>query len=251
MKQIINIKKQGVFVVLFMLTVLTACNDKNELTKAVSIKIAGYNIGNSELEVSIDEVAYDKSRIQANHLLNFAKVYTYPSGKSQASLKIKDVTSGKEVYQEQLDLSKVELERFFSFVLIDGVPLQVKPQASDPSTNKVAFYIHYPQSSDAVDVFLKSDEGKMAYIAKNVQPSTWAYMNYVTPEEIKDATKNYTLYFTKAGTTDQWAFNDSEYMSRTPIGTLALPKFGEKGLVCSYFVTPGANQLDAVRLLKK
>ncbi len=71
------------------------------------------------------------------------------------TLKIKDLISGKDVYQQQLILNNSDLERFFQFVLIDGHQLEVKPPAADAATNKVGFYIHYPQSSDPIDVFLK------------------------------------------------------------------------------------------------
>jgi hypothetical protein len=115
----------------------------------------------------------------------------------------------------------------------------------------LAFYIHYPQSSDAIDIFLKNDAGEISYLAKNVLPSTWAYADYLTPSEFKDPTMSYTLYFAKTGTTDLWAFMDSEQLSKSPIGTLVLPKFAEQGLTRTYFVTPGTNQLDVVSLFKR
>ena len=101
---------------MLLLPGLLACNKEDGLNKAVSVRISGYNIGNSELEVSIDEVTYDKFRTPANQRLEFAKVYTYPSGKGQASLKIKDIASGKQVYQQQLQLNNGQLEMFFPFI---------------------------------------------------------------------------------------------------------------------------------------
>lgn len=236
---------------MLLLPGLVACNKEDGLNKAVSVRISGYNIGNSELEVSIDEVTYDKFRTPANQRLEFAKVYTYPSGKSQASLKIKDIASGKQVYQQQLQLNNRQLEMFFPFIFMNGSPLEIKPPVADPSTNKLAFYIHYPQSSDAIDIFLKNDAGQISYLAKNVQPSMWTYVDYLTASEFKDPTKDYTLYFTKTGTTDLWAFMDSEQFSKSPIGTLALPQFMEKSLSRTYFVTPGTNQLDVVSLFNR
>jgi len=244
----IKIKKLGFFFIL--LTALLACNKEQDVTKAISINIKGYNIGNSELEVAVDDVTYDKFRIPANQQVNFAKIYTYPSNKSQASLRIKDITPAKEVFQQQLQLNKGEIDRFFPFVIINGTPLEIKPPVADPSTNKVAFYIHYPQSSDAIDIFLKNNAGQIAYVAKNVKPSTWVYTDYLTDEAFKDLRSSDMLYFTKTGTTTTWAFRDSEQISKSPIGTLLLPNFAEKGKVCSYFITPSTNQLDMVRLFK-
>lgn len=246
-----NIKKPVFFILL--LSALAACNKEEAVTKAVSIYITGYNVGNSELEVSIDELAYDKFRTPANALLNFRKVYTYPSGKSGASLKIKDIASGMEVFQQAVQLNNGQIELFFPFVIINGHALEIKPAVADPATNKLAFYIHYPQSSDAIDIFLKNDAGQISYVAKNVQPSGWVYADYyLTADEFKDPSKDYTLYFTKAGTTDHWAFRDSEQISKSSAGgTVLLPTFGEKGLVRTYFITPGSNLLDVVSLFRR
>ena len=247
-KMMKRIKRPGFFFLL--LTALTACNKEGAFTKAIAINIKGYNIGNSALEVAIDEVTYDKFMLPANQQVNFAKVYTYPSNKSQALLRIKDITPAKEVFQQKLQLNNGELELFFPFVMINGTPLEIKPPAADLSTNKVAFYVHYPQSSDAIDIFLKDDAGQIAYIAKNVLPSTWVYTNYLTDKAFTKSIDTYTLYFTKTGTTSTWAFMDSEGFSKCPTATLFLPNFGQKGQVCSYFITPSTNQLDAVRLFK-
>jgi len=229
---------------------LASCNKEEIKTKAVSIQIRGYNIGNSELEVSLDAVVYDKFKTAPDKVLNFAKVFTYPSNQGQALLKIKDVISGKEVYQNQLSLNTPELERFFPFVFINGSPLEIKAPAADPSTNKMAFYIYYPQSDDAIDIFMKNKAGQTVYIAKNVKPATWSYADYVTTEGFKDNNEDFTWYFVKTGTTDQWAFNDSEGMSRAGTSLLYIPKKEEKGRVQTYFVTPASNQLDAISLFK-
>lgn len=229
---------------------LASCNKEDIKTKAVSLQIRGYNIGNSELEVSLDALVYDKFKTAADQQLNFGKVYTYPSSQGQVLLKIKDVISGKEVYQNQLSLNTPELERFFPFVFINGSPLEIKAPAADPSTNKMAFYIYYPQSNDGIDIFMKNKEGQTVYIARNVKPATWTYSDYVTTEGFKDTNETYTWYFVKTGTTDQWAFNDSEGLSKSGTGQLYIPKKGETGRVQTYFVTPASNQLDAVSLFK-
>lgn len=229
---------------------LASCNKEEIKTKAVSIQIRGYNIGNSNLEVSMDAVVYDKFKTEPDKQLNFGKVYTYPASQGQGLLRIKDVISGKEVFQNQLNLNTPELERFFPFVFINGSPLEIKAPAADPSTNKMAFYIYYPQSNDGIDVFMKNKEGKTVYIARNVKPATWTYADYVTTEGFKDPNETYTWYFVKTGTTDQWAFNDSEGLSNCGTNQLYLPKKGETGRVQTYFVTPASNQLDAVSLFK-
>lgn len=248
MKQIINMKKLALFALIAV--ALVACNKDELTTKAVSVQISGYNVGNSELQIAIDTVIYQKNKISPDKLIDFRNVYTYPSSKQQALLKIKDVVSGKEVYQNSLTLGTTELERFFPFVFINGSPLEIKAPTADPSTNKMVFYIYYPQSNDAIDVYMKNETGKIVYIAKDVKPSSWTNSTYVTTEGFTNTNTNYTWYFVKAGTTDQWAFNDSEWMSQFATGTLYIPKKGEKGRVQTYFVTPASNQLDVVSLFK-
>lgn len=244
-----NIKNLGLFALL--LTTLSACNKKEELTKAVSIEINGYNAGNTALEVSVDTVVYRSANTPPDKELNFGKIYTYPSSKNVVSLKIKDVSSGKDVFQQQLTLNSSDREIFFPFVIIDGNQLEIKPPAADPATNKLGFYIHYPLSSDLIDIVMKNPEGQMMYLAQNLQPSTWVYVNYLTQEGFTDPNTNYTLYFTKAGTTDAWAFNDNEYMSQSNEDAMFIPQNGVKGRVCSYFVTPGSADLRVVRLFKR
>lgn len=250
MKQIIsNIQKLGLLAVL--LAGLVACEKDKELTKAISIEIKGFNIGNAELEVSVDTLAYRTLRTKPNSELNFASIFTYPAGTNEVSLKIKDLTSGKEVYQQQLTLKSSELEFFFPFVLIDGLPLEIKPPAADTATNKLGFYIYYPQSTDPIDVVMKNDEGQIAYLAKNVLPGTWVYSNYMASVGFQDASKDYPVFYVKAGTTDAWAFQDSEWMSKGNDNSMALPQKDVKGRVCSYFVTPGTVDLRVVRLFKQ
>lgn len=244
-----NIKRIAFFTA--MVVALTACNKDEITTKAVSIQIGGYNIGNSELQVTIDTVVYDKFKTAPDKLLNFRNVYTYPSTKGQAVLKIKDLVSGKEVYQNTLTLGNKDLERFFPFVFLNGSPLEIKAPAADPSTNKIALYVHYPPSDDALDVYMKNEKGEMVSIAKNVKPGTWSYSEYVTTTGFTNTSSSYTWHFVKAGTIDQWAFNDDAYMSQFSTGTLSIPKKGEKGRVQTYFVTPTTNQLDIAALFKQ
>lgn len=223
MKQIISTIRLLVVMVLSS-SMFMACNKEEELIKAVSIEVWGYNVGDTELEVSVDTVVYRNFRIQPNKPVSFGKVYKYPSNSLQALLKIKDITSGKAVFQQHLSLGGEDLELFFPLVLINQQPLTINSPVADPSTNKLGFYIHYPQSSDALDIYLKNESGQMVYIAKSVKPSTWTYVDYILENGFKEAGKNYTLHFTKTGTTDSWAFQDNEWMSQVYENSLYFPK---------------------------
>lgn len=244
----LNIKLLGLLVPLIM---FISCSKDEEQMKAVSIEVWGYNVGDAELEASVDTTIYRNFITLPNKPVTFSKVYTFPSAKKEASLKIKDKTSGKEVFQQQLSLGTSELEMFFPFVLINGNVLEIKPPAADPATNKMGFYIHYPQSNDALDIFLQNEAGQRVYIAQNVKPGAWVYTSYLPQEGFKDENKSYDLYFTKAGTTDGWYFEDSEFKSRIGESSLFFPKLDEKGLVRTYFVTPGVAQLEVMRLFKR
>lgn len=249
MKQIItNIKKAGVFVV--MAAGLAACNKEKEQVKAVSIEIMGYNVGNTQLQVSVDTVVFRNDIVEPDRLINFSRIYTYPSGKGQSLLSIKDLITGAEMYRQQINLNE-GLELFYPFVLINGSQLAINPPVAEPSTNKLGFYIHYPASNDLIDIYLKNPAGQMVRVAANVQPSNWVYVDYIPEDGFKDPNPSYTLHFMKAGTTDSWAFQDSEWMSMAYESTLYFPKSEQKGQVRSYFVTPGFNQLDIVRLSKR
>lgn len=239
------------FGLLALLILLNACSKEAEPTKAINIEVWGYNVGDAELETSIDTTIYRNFITMPNQSVTFSKVYTIPSSKKEVSLKIKNKTSGKDVYQQQINLGNGELELFFPFVFINGNILKIEPAAADASTNKLGFYIHYPQSDAALDIFLKNSAGQIVNIAQNVKPGTWIYASYLPTEGFKDKNKDYTLYFTKTGTTDSWYFEDSEAKSKSGEFSLVFPKGEERGLVRTYFVTPGTAQLEVMRLFKR
>lgn len=241
---------QQLSIMAFLLAGLNACNKEADGIKAVSIEIKGFNVGSAQLEISVDTVVYRNFNVPSNTEVNFSKVFTYPSSTNEVALRIKDINSGKEVYRHQVNLNSSELERFYQFVFIEGQQLAFTPPAADPATNKIGFYIHYPPSNDAIDVFMKNSEGQIAYLAKNVQPSTWVYTDYAGDEGFNNPNTSYNVYFTKAGTTESWAFYDDEYMSRSYSSSMFLPKGATKGRVCSFFVTPGTADLRVVRLFK-
>ncbi|QJB33665.1 hypothetical protein HF324_20940 [Chitinophaga oryzae] len=243
----LKIKLLGLLV---LLIVLNACNKEEAPTKAVNVEVWGYNIGDAELEMSIDTTVYRNFTTLPNMPVTFSRIYTFPSVLKEVSLKIKDKTSGKEVYQQQLNLAG-ELELFFPFIWMNGNMLKVETTAADPVTNKLSFYIHYPQNNEALDIFLKNDAGQMVIIAQNVKPGGWVHASYIPGEGFKDKSKRYTLYFTKTGTTDGWYFEDNETKSKVDEFGLVFPKNEEKGLVRAYFVTPGNAQLEVIRLFKR
>ncbi|MGN6416233.1 MAG: hypothetical protein ACTHMC_01990 [Pseudobacter sp.] len=247
MKKIIKkIQQLGLYSLL--LAGLSACNKNADVSKAINIQIKGFNVSSSPLEISIDTVVYRDFKVAANTEVDFSKVFVYPSATNEVSLSIKDANSGKEVFQQQVTLNTSEIERFYQFVLLNGKQLELKPPAADPATNKIGFYIHYPASNDPIDVYMQNNEGQIVYLAKNITPSTWVYADYNGHEGFNNPNANYDIYFTKAGTTDVWAFNDDQYMSKSSEDSWLIPQNGVKGRVCSYFITPGTVDLRAVRL---
>lgn len=229
--------------------IFTACNKETLIEKAINISIVGYNTGNEQFEVSLDTVVYKKDLLPANSEISFSKSHAYFPGNAQATLRIKENASGKELFNRQLTFSGTELELFFNFLYVDGKEIPVQLPATNPVTNQLGFYVHYPPSSDALDIFMKNDAGEIAYLAKNVKPGTWVYTNYIAQEGFKNPNTDYPLYFTKAGTTDSWAFG-SENLSKTT-GQLFIPrKDNTKGLVQAYFATPNNSNTTVVRLFK-
>lgn len=242
-----NIAFTALIAVLF-----TACNKDMDTTKAVAFDIVGYNASSNALEISVDTVVYSKFPLAPNLTVSFGKVYTYPSGKNEAQIRIKDKQSGSEIWKQTVRLSAAMSEQFYPFVWLGGKVLEVNPPAADPATNKLGFYIHYPASNDLIDIFIKNEAGQVAYFAKNVTPGQWVYSNYVTQAGFfQNPNGGLYVYCTKAGTTDSWAFENSEQKSRIANSGFFLPLLpAQKGVVRSYFITID-SQMQLIRLFKK
>jgi len=245
---------------LLLLTTFSACN-KEDMTgqKAMQVVVNGYNGSAEELEIVIDTARYDKTVSNGKFVLkpasifDFNAVHTYPMAKKPGTLSIKNPVSGKVLFTKPLPESGTKA--IFNFIYIDGKEIDLNAPAADASTNKLGFYMHYTENNDLVDIFLyRKDETNgqeyREYLAKNVLPGTWVYFNYLPSANFdhKNEVGKADICFTKAGTTDQWAFQDDEKQSKTSVFGMGFPLAGEKGLVQSYFITPGASALDRVRL---
>lgn len=238
-----------------MITLLTACNkDDQDVDRAMQILVSGYNGSVNPLQIAIDTTAYTKPAdlVKPASLLNLYTVFPY-KGQKERFLTITDTVTKKVLYRQVLptDGSKGN----FSFIYLDGKELEVKTPAADPATNKLAFYIRYTDNNDPFDIFLyRKDEVTgmeyRHYLARNVKPGSWIYADYLADEHFDASTEldAADLLFTKAGTTDQWAFRDAEFMSKTDPVSMAMPKGTEKGLVLPYFIIPGPAALQFSRL---
>lgn len=221
---------------------LVACNKEIETKKAISVTIHGYNISDMKLEVAVDTVVFDKDVLQENKRIGFSKVYPYFGNRKEAILHVKDPVSGKELLQKALPLSTSQLEYFFPLININGSLIEVTPPKPDPATNKLGFYIYYPESNDPIDILMYNpNTGQQVYLAQNVIPQTWVYTDYLPVEGFMDKNDvgSSTIYFLKAGTLDQWAFNNDENLSKTTAFSWYLPyeKFN-LNKVQPYFILP-------------
>jgi hypothetical protein len=235
--------------------VFIACN-KEELAyeKAMHIVINGYNGDTEELEVSIDTTVYDKNVKNGKFVLKpisvigFNVVYTYKSNVAGQVLSIRNTTTGRVLYTAALPEEGTKAT--FNFIYLDGREIAVEYPPIDANTNKLGFYLNTPQDNSPIDIFLyrKDDNSGMEYreyLAKNVQPNTWAYVDYVAVPDFDDRSKldKSSICFTKAGTIDQWAIEGDENQSKVSAFGKGLPVAGEKGLVQPYFLTPSAGVL--------
>lgn len=205
---------------------LASCNKEIETQKAINVTFHGYNFSDSQMEVTVDTVLFDKKIQEANKRVDFSMVYPYFGAKKETTLRVKDQVSGKELLQKTLPLSGSQLEFFYPLVNINGSMLDVTPPAADPATNKLGFYIYYPESNDPIDIILyNQNTGAQRYLAQNVVPQTWVYIDYLPADGFleKNDVGSATVYFTKAGTFDQWAFNDDEYQSQTTAFSWYIP----------------------------
>ncbi|TDQ08268.1 hypothetical protein [Pedobacter metabolipauper] len=235
------------FILLTVLS-LASCNKEIETAKVVNVGFHGYNLSDDQLEATFDTVVYNMDIIQPNGPFNLSKVYPYFPGKNELRVQIKNKTTGAELLQKTVSLSSGQLEFFFPFVYVDGKVIDVTPPPADPATNKLGFYIHYPDSNDPIDISLYNlNTGEQLYLAKNIVPGTWVYTDYLPSAGFlsKADIQQCVVYFTKAGTTE-WAFNGDEYLSQAYVNSLYIPHKGYSlNKVQSYFVTPSPQGWQA------
>jgi hypothetical protein len=197
----------------------------------------------------VDTVVYDKKMLRSNAQIDFSMVYPYFAGKTEATVHVKNTKTGKELFQQTMPLSGNQLEFFFPLVNINGSLLKIDPPAADTGTNKLGFYIYYPESNDPIDILMyNQNTGSMAYLAQNVVPQNWVYVDYLPQVGLweKNEVESNTIYFFKAGTTDQWAFNNDEYLSQTSAFGLYIPyRYYNLNKVQSYFILPSPDGWQA------
>lgn len=244
----------GLFIASLTVLALASCNKEIDTSKVINVTFHGYNLSDMQLLVTLDTVVFDQKVQQANTRLNFSMVYPYFSGKKEAVLRVKDTITGKELFHETLDLTSGQLEFHFNLVNINGSLVDVKPPASDTSTNKLGFYIYYPESTDLIDIILyNTTTGQLVYLAQNVAPQTWVYTDYVLTDGFrkKEEVGSSIVYFFKAGSIEQFAFFDDEYKSQVTAFSWYLPhSLYDLGKVQSYFILPSvqSGQTEIVNL---
>lgn len=220
---------------------MASCNKEIQTAKVVNVSFHGYNLSDDQLIASFDTVVFDKDLMQANSQFNFGKVYPYFPDKAELSVQVKNKETGAELLRKTVSLSSGQLEFFFPLVYLEGKVLEVNPPLADPASNKLGFYIHYPESSDPIDIRLfKPETGEEVYLAKNVIPGTWVYTEYLPSAGFRDKAEiqQCVVYFNKAGTTE-WAFNGDEYLSKAYVNSLYIPHMGYNlNKVHTYFITP-------------
>lgn len=259
MMSIINYRKLPVLLMLLFIA-FTACNKEEIATqKAIQVVVSGYNGSNEQLEVSIDTTRYDASVMNEKYLLKplslfeFNVVYTYRPTAVLPVLSIRNSENDSILFTSPLSASGTKAQ--FNFTYLDGKLQELHPPEANAGANKLGFYVQYPDSEDPFDIFLYRTDANTGveyrqYLAKNVHPGTWTYIDY-TPAKAFDDTNDLgksNIYFTKAGTTDQWAFLNDETQSKIAASGLQLPRAGEIGLVQPYFIIPRGWELGFSRL---
>lgn len=243
-----------------LVTGFSACNKEDyPAEKAMHVLISGYNGTGHTLQVTIDTTEYGKTVnngayiYEPGELITFNMAYTYPDNQQERMVTLKDPETGKVVFSKPLPATGTAIG--YQFVYFDDKELEIERPVADNATNKLGFYVRNTESNEPFDILLRRNDiatGKVYShtLIKNARPGTWIYANYVAVEgfDTDNALRETTVCFTKPGTTDQWAFRDSETMSTLTAPGMSLPIAGEKGLVLPYFVTPGTWQLDDVNL---
>ncbi|WP_343745283.1 hypothetical protein [Chitinophaga sp.] len=238
-----------------------ACNKEDlQAKKIMHVVINGYNGSDHAWQVSIDTTQYDVSSIHGKFIvkptsmISFNAVYTSPlNHQGIQTLTITDTATKAVIFSQPLPSSGTKAN--FNVVYLDGKALAINPPSADAATNKLGFYVRYTNNDAPFDIFLyrkDASTGKeyKVYIAQNIKPNTWVYADYLPSPDFDTKNKQdaATIYFTKAGTTDQWAFGDDEESSKVAAFGMNLPLTGERGLVQPYFLIHNPIQLEATRL---
>ncbi|PWG81935.1 hypothetical protein [Pararcticibacter amylolyticus] len=240
--------KNIVFMVLIA-GLFTACKkDDLETEKVMQIVINGYNGGVNALQMSIDTTQYDAATANGKYIIGAASgiaqnfAYTYRSEKKRM-LTLTDMVTQKVVYSKELPVNAPK--GLFNYIFLDGKELEVTPPSADATTNKLGFYIYYPASNEPFDIFLYRVDNSTGqefreYLARGVMQGQWVYVNYNATADFgtKALLGSSSVYFTKAGTTDQWAFDDDQNKSTISGNSMFLPTTIDKGLVQPYFIKP-------------
>lgn len=227
----------------------TACEKEDvETEKVMQIVVNGYNGGANALQMSIDTTQYDAATANGKYIIGAASgiaqnfAYTYRSEKKRM-FTLTDMVTKKVVYSKELPANTPKA--LFNYIFLDGKELDVNPPAADAATNKLGFYVYYPASNDPFDIFLyrmdnTTGEEFREYIAKGVAPGQWVYVDYNAATNFGTGAflGSAQVRFTKAGTTDQWAFDDDQNKSTISASSMNLPTTIDKGLVQPYFIKP-------------
>lgn len=234
---------------------IAACNKKSlESEKAFHVLINGYNGSSNALRVTIDTTKFNHNNylIKPTAIIGFNVAYTYWSQKERL-VNIIDTVTKKVILSKPLPATGTKAN--FNFIYLDNALVEVNLPAANPATNKLGFYMQYTVDDAPFDIFISRTDATTGieyrqYLTKNAKPKTWIYVDYVPTADFANVNllNSSTIFFTKAGTTDQWAFQDSEAMSKTSASGLNLPLSGEKGLVQPYFLIPGPLRLEYSRL---
>ena len=234
----------------------SACNkDAVEVERAMHILINGYNGGEHPLVVAIDTTVFDhkegKFIIQPQSNIHFTTAFSYKAPKKRL-VTLTDTVTKKVVYSAELPENTIKVN--FNYLYFDGKVQQVVPPAADPNVNKLGFYIYDKSVDFPIDISLQkinatSGDVRKEYIAKNVPPGTWVYVDYLP---LKDFDKNEdlrsaTVNFTKANT-DEWAFANDETKSKLGAEGFFFPKLNDKGKVQPYFIAPNVPNQTFSRL---
>ena len=247
MKQFIK----NITIIALIAGLFTACNKEDlDVEKAMHIVVNGYNGGANDLQMSIDTTQYGIAVRSGAYIMQPAAVisqnlvYSYRSEKKRM-LTLTDIVTQQVVYSREVPANSTNA--VFNFIFLDGKELDINAPAADLATNKLGFYIHYTSSNEPFDIFLYRRDNTTgqefrSYLAKNVTPGKWVYLDYAVPADFNTkqiiSTSSASLCFTKAGTTDQWAFDNDQNKSTAPANSMGLPVEDEKGLVQPYFFTP-------------
>src|SRR5690606_23390951 len=123
--------------------------------------------------------------IQPQSNIHFTTAFSYRTPKKRL-VTLTDTVTKKVVYSAELPENTIKVN--FNYLYFDGKVQQLHLPASNPNVNTLGFYIYDKSIDYPIDISLQkvdatTGEVRKVYLAKNVVPGKWVYVDYLASND--------------------------------------------------------------------